>query len=295
MTTVFAIIVTYNAMRKQWIERCLESLRQSTQSVTPVVIDNYSTDKTQTFVANHYPEAILLPQKDNLGFGQANNIGISYALEHHADFILLLNQDAALHPQALALMLAESDGLSLISPLHMNGQGTALDHNFQEYTLKAGSEALFNDIFAGHGLQGSYPIGEVAAACWLMPATLVRKIGGFNPLFFQYSEDNNYFHRMVYHHVGVRLVPAALMYHDRKQQGDMQAFNLNLLHRKALLFASDINMSPLRCMANLSWLFAPWQPYRFTDSVRELLWIVSHLRTIIRSRRKEKKEGLNWL
>ena len=72
---IYAIIVTYNAMRRSWIERCLDSLRGSSVPVTPIVIDNGSTDETRTFVPQRYPEAVWLPQEKNLGFGQANNIG----------------------------------------------------------------------------------------------------------------------------------------------------------------------------------------------------------------------------
>ena len=123
---IYAIIVTYNAMRRGWIDRCLNSLYASTIPVTVIVVDNLSTDGTRDHVPEKYPDVIWMPQDKNLGFGQANNIGIQYALEHNADYVLLLNQDAALHHEALQLMLNEADGRSLVTPTHYNGKGDRL-------------------------------------------------------------------------------------------------------------------------------------------------------------------------
>ena len=47
---IFAVIVTYNAMRNAWIEKCLRSLEENTQPGTTIVVDNASTDQTCTSV-----------------------------------------------------------------------------------------------------------------------------------------------------------------------------------------------------------------------------------------------------
>ena len=96
---IYAVIVTYNGMK--WVERCLDSLRQSTYPITPIVIDNLSTDGSKEYIPSHFPEVIWLPQEKNLGFGQGNNVGMRYALEHDADYVLLLNQDAYLHKDSI--------------------------------------------------------------------------------------------------------------------------------------------------------------------------------------------------
>ena len=72
-------------MHRGWIDRCLKSLSDSTVPVIPVIIDNGSADGTRDHIPTHYPDSIWLPQEKNLGFGQANNLGIKYALEHNAD------------------------------------------------------------------------------------------------------------------------------------------------------------------------------------------------------------------
>ncbi len=51
--TIFTIIVTYNAMQRGWIDRCLKSLAESTAPTTAIVIDNGSKQyiNTQTNIA----------------------------------------------------------------------------------------------------------------------------------------------------------------------------------------------------------------------------------------------------
>jgi N-acetylglucosaminyl-diphospho-decaprenol L-rhamnosyltransferase len=89
---VVVIIVTYNGAG--WIEKCLNSLRNSSLNTDVIVIDNASTDETVSLIENLYPEVELVKRANNLGFGQANNIGLRMALDQNADFVFLLNQDA---------------------------------------------------------------------------------------------------------------------------------------------------------------------------------------------------------
>ncbi len=241
--TVYTIIVTYNAM--PWIDRCLVSLRKSTKSSIPVVIDNASSDGCVEYIRENYPEVVLFPQNSNLGFGQANNIGFKYALANQADYVLLLNQDAALHPKALELLLRQSDGKSLFSPLHCNGDGSQIDYMVKHATLLKAKNTLLDDLLLGKP-KPIYEIGEICAACWLMPVSLLRTVGGFNPLFFHYGEDNNYYQRLKYHGVLVFLVPQALMFHNREIHGNMTAYKRRWIYRRLLLVATNINLSLLK-------------------------------------------------
>jgi GT2 family glycosyltransferase len=298
---LFAIIVTYNAMHRSWIERCMKSLMESSVPVTAVIIDNGSTDGTRDYVPTAFPDAVWLPQDRNLGFGQANNVGLRYALEHGADYVLLLNQDATIASDALEKMLAVSDGESLLSPLHLNGDGTRLDEMFR-ISLRDAHNFMNDDLLIRHTLAPYYEMGDICAACWLMPIALIRKIGGFNPLFFHYSEDNNYYHRMRYHGVRVLLVPNTYMCHDRLLQGNMQVFNRKRLHRDIILIATNINLSfTRRCRRWLKTLYLSYvqdllqRRYIPGAWLWEMTWMILHANRITASRREERKCQLNWL
>lgn len=298
---IYAVIVTYNAMHRNWADKCLLSLERSTVPVTTIVVDNASNDGTRDYIPQHFPNVVWLPQEKNLGFGQANNVGIRYALEHEADGILLLNQDAVVQENAMEKMLAVNDGLSLLSPLHLNGDGTRIDEMFR-ISLRNSRNMMMDDLLIRNTLATSYESSEICAACWLMPAALLRKIGGFNPLFFHYSEDNNYYHRLLFHGVKTLLVPQARMCHDRLLQGNLAAFNRKHLRRDLMLVATNINNSFPRCVVR--WLRVlyvcykrdlPQHKYIVGSWSYEMCWLILHACQIAASRKAEKKEGLTWL
>lgn len=298
---IYAIIVTYNAMRRSWIDRCMQSLQDSTVPVTALVVDNLSTDGTRKYVPVHYPDAIWMPQQRNLGFGQANNIGIRYALEHNADYVLLLNQDASIAPRAIEKMLAVSDGQSLLSPLHLNGDGTRIDELFRD-SLRLSRNLLNDDLLIRHTLAPCYESWEICAACWLMPIELIKRIGGFNPLFYHYGEDNNYFHRLLYHGIRTLLVPDTYMYHDRQSYGDIKTFNNKRLRRDMLLEACNINQGLVRCIMRWLKIFVRCyttdirnNQYKVGAFTLEMFWFMRHFYKILNSRRNERKQGENWL
>ncbi len=298
---IYAIIVTYNAMRRSWIDLCLTSMKKSTVNVIPIVVDNGSTDGTREHVVSNHPSAIWLPQEKNLGFGQANNVGIKFALDHQADYILLLNQDATIKPDTVEQMLKVCDEKSLVSPVQLNGDGTRLDRLFKYVLLQADNQLIDDMLVKGH-VNGAYENGMYAAACWFLPATVIKKIGGFNPLFFQYSEDYNYLHRIKYHHLRVVLATRAFMCHDRDMHGNNIVFSKKELHREMLLSACDINMTISMCVVKWCKLLLrsytsklPRLQYIPGTFLLECLWFVLHIESIRSSRKVERHGNYCWL
>ncbi len=125
---VFVVVVTYNG--KYWYDRCFPSLLSSEVPVQIIVIDNASADDTVKFIKDKYPEIILFESDKNLGFGKANNIGIKYALDHNADFVFLLNQDAWIEVNTLEELIRVSilnPEYGILSPIHLNAEKTEIE------------------------------------------------------------------------------------------------------------------------------------------------------------------------
>lgn len=296
---IYTIIVTYNAMK--WIDKCLDCLYQSTVKTDIIIIDNLSTDGTKEYIPNTYKQVIWLPQTSNMGFGQGNNVGIRYAIDHHADYVLLLNQDAYIHPKAIENMLKAADGESLISPMQLNGTGDKLDNMFSKVILSVDISLIY-DTLVTKEMKTSYKIGETGAACWLMPKSLIHKIGGFNPLFFQYSEDNNYYQRIKYHNIQTLFVPQAIIRHDRKVHGNMQAYNNKKIKRELLMALTNINTSFSLSLFNSFRILIRCYTYELFQKqytpgtfLKAALGLVFKSKDIINSRKAEKELKPNWL
>lgn len=286
---VLVIIVTYNGMK--WIEKCLHSLRQSTHPLTSIVIDNNSTDGTPDYIAKNYPEVVLVRKDYNLGFGQANNVGMRYALDNGFDYVLLLNQDAYLQPDAVVEMLKVADGHNLYSPIHLCGDGKRMDRNFRE-SLRRADNDLLDDLLIDGQTNATYEVGEVCAACWFMPIDIIKTIGGFNPLFFHYGEDNNYYTRLEYHHRKTLIVPAARVWHDRKAHGNELVFNQRNIRNRVYVALCTPYLSFHGCFRKLVRVFIeePVMP-----TLIELIKALISIRKILKSRKAERKNYTTWL
>ncbi|NDV68169.1 glycosyltransferase family 2 protein [Dysgonomonas sp. 25] len=214
---IVVIIVTYNGMK--WYQRCFDSLRASSVPVKAVVIDNLSSDGTREYIKENYPEIHLIESESNLGFGKANNIGFKYAIEQHADYVFLLNQDAWVMPDTFEILcrqLQKNPEYGILSPIHLNGTGKELDFNFSYYVIDEWCPDLVSDfVLKGKAEDRIYPVKFINAALWMMSRECVDKIGGFDPLFPHYGEDVNYIERLQFHGYKLGIYPHTFGVHDR--------------------------------------------------------------------------------
>lgn len=208
---IFAVVVTWRGLR--WYDRCLGSLR--CDGIHPIVVDNASGDGSVEYIREHFPEAVVIPQEENLGFAKANNIGIRYAIDHGADYVLLLNQDAWLENGTAAELLRLFDNrpdAGIASPMHLNAEGAALDFKFS--TDMTGD--FVSDAYIG-SLKPCYDMPCVPAAVWLMSRRCLEVVGGFDTnLFVHYGEDGDYCNRLRYHGFKLYVCTAARAFHDRE-------------------------------------------------------------------------------
>jgi GT2 family glycosyltransferase len=214
MNQVFAVVVNYNGA--PWLHRCLESLRQSDYPVRVIVVDNASRDDSLA-IARSMPGVEVIQQHENLGFGIGNNVGIACALRRGADFVFLLNQDAEVEANTISELvsfMSGRDDAGIASPVHLNDSGTLLDRNFLLYYLAPQAPEFVSEAYSGQ-LSASYRVSSVNAAAWLVSRRCLLEVGGFDPLFFMYGEDDDYCARARYHGFSSYIVSNARIRHAR--------------------------------------------------------------------------------
>lgn len=206
---VYCVIVSYNGLK--WIEKCLKNIVDQCEII---LVDNNSTDATIKFVKEKFPTVFILEQSKNLGFGRANNIGISHAIQNGADGVFLLNQDAYAESnciQNIVEVYKNNQEYGIVSPVHFNGNGTALDFSFQKLTPMSN---LISDLIVRNFTSEVYDFEFINAAAWFIPKKVFYKVGGFDPIFFMYGEDDNFSQRVIYNGFKVGVTPNAKIYHD---------------------------------------------------------------------------------
>lgn len=94
------VIVSFNTVKLT--DNCLSSVAKSLKgskiSYEIIVIDNVSTDGSVEMIMKKYPAVNLIKNKENIGFGRANNQAIRIA---KGEYILLLNSDTLIPNHAI--------------------------------------------------------------------------------------------------------------------------------------------------------------------------------------------------
>jgi GT2 family glycosyltransferase len=104
---ISVLVVNFNT--RAYLERCLAALQRAPVSggLQVLVVDNASHDGSADAVRAHFPEVDLIANPANRGYATANNQAFARAT---APYLLLLNPDAAVEPEAPEQMAAFLDG-----------------------------------------------------------------------------------------------------------------------------------------------------------------------------------------
>lgn len=214
---IYVIIVTYNGL--SWIDACLNSVINSTLPVKTVMIDNCSTDGSVEYVRNRYQDVEIIALDENVGFGQANNIGIKEAYDEGADYVYLLNQDAWIMPETiedLVKIMNSNPEIGILGPMQLDATKKNVDRLFykdiilNEITLKE----MVTGFVTGE-INDYYYLDYFPAAHWLLSRKCISEVGLFSPSFFHYGEDTNYMKRAHFHGICTAIAPKVSVVHDR--------------------------------------------------------------------------------
>lgn len=179
---VSVVIVSYNTV--DLIEACLLSVRASAGvSLETFVVDNASSDGGASLVREKFPWVRLVENRENRGFGAANNQVIGECVGR---YIVLLNPDTEATPGALRRMTAWMDAnpqVGLAGPTVNNPDGSHQDTVSRTYP---GQRRTAGEL---SGLPGE--IACVMGACQIVRTELMRKLRGFDEDFFLYGEDQD--------------------------------------------------------------------------------------------------------
>jgi GT2 family glycosyltransferase len=71
-----------------------------------LVVDNGSSDNSVSLIEKDYPRVRLIKLEENLGFSEGNNVGVR---ESQGDIVILVNNDAYVHPDFLIPIVPHFD------------------------------------------------------------------------------------------------------------------------------------------------------------------------------------------
>jgi GT2 family glycosyltransferase len=201
---VSVIIVTYNTL--SITKKCIESIFEKTKDIEYeiILVDNASEDESCEYFSK-LDNITYIYNKINVGFGAANNIGVT---EAKGQYILLLNSDTILLNNAVKEfydIATNSDikfgciGTILLdknnSVTHSYGVMPSIKRNLKAALLRKMYKFFGNNKYYVDDLnliKGNFTkVGYVIGADMFMKRDVFNRIGGFDERFFLYNEETD--------------------------------------------------------------------------------------------------------
>lgn len=203
---ITAIVVTYNSA--DVVEPALRSLHASAAAahvgIETIVVDNASRDGTLGVVRQADPNAIVIENRTNVGFGAANNQAFDAGT---GEYWLLLNPDATLGRRAIADLVAfldaRPDAAAVGPSVDSAGAGAAESSGMAPSLRSVVGHFLFLNRLLPGDWGGAYRgvqlhrrrsararrVEWLGAMAVLLRPSAVRRVNGFDASMFLYGED----------------------------------------------------------------------------------------------------------
>lgn len=267
MSKVFVIILSWN-VKKDTIATIKSLIKSQVKgfSLDIVVVDNGSTDGSPEAIKKFYESRKsstgskgikykLIELPENLGFAEGNNVGMRYALDCGADYIILLNDDVIVDKNLLLQLIKVAKKYKkagAISPKIYFAKG----YEFHKDRYKkdeigkviwyAGGDIDWNNVYgSNHGVD-SVDKGQfdkvvetdfTTGCCVIFPREVLKSVGLYNSRYFAYLEDAELSQRIKKAGWRVLYTPNANLWHKVSQSSGIGS-NLNdyFLTRNRMLF-----------------------------------------------------------
>lgn len=266
MVIVYVSVINYN--NSEDTLACLQSLAKlkiKDFTLHVLVIDNASAHPL-TLDYKHYANLslTLIRTHSNLGFAGGHNMAIRFAIEHHADYILILNNDTVADQNLISELIntaVSDEKIGLVVPKIYFTKG--YEYHVKRYKQKELGNVLW---YAGGVMDWQNVIGNnigvdevdcgqydtacetdlATGCCMLVRRRVFERIGLFNENYFLYYEDTDFSERAKQAGYRIYYQPKSRLWHKNAgaaggSGSDLQDYYIS---RNRLLFG--VSHAPLR-------------------------------------------------
>jgi len=235
------IIVNWNV--SELLYKTLKAIVKNpptTENYEVIVIDNKSSDNSCEMVKKYFPKTILIENKENKGFGSANNQGLSIA---KGSVILFLNPDTEVQAGALDLYIEK-----LNSSKEIGAMGVKLLNNdksiqpsckrFPDLDTVVYNSFFFDVLFPKSKVFGGYEmswfdynqeieVDQPMGAALGVRKDVLDKVGWFDENFFMYFEEVDLCFRVKKAGFKIVYYPQAEIIHHGGRSTSQAQMNMN--------------------------------------------------------------------
>jgi len=225
MPAVSVIIVSYKV--RYYIEQCLNSVLRSVPDAQILVVDNKSDDGSVEYLRDKFPQAEIIANDFNAGFGKANNMALVKAMGR---YVLFLNPDTVVAERTIPGCIGYMDEHPEVGAVGVRMQyGNGRFALESRRSLPTPSVSFWHmtglgKLFPGSKVFGKYhctyfnkdmecQIDVVSGAYMFVRREALDKVGGFDEAFFMYGEDIDLSYRILQAGYQNRYLPLPIVHY----------------------------------------------------------------------------------
>ena len=239
---LFIILLNYNGY-KDTLE-CVKSIIEMEKKFNYkiIVVDNNSTDNSKEVLENDN-RFIFIETHENGGFAKGNNVGIKYAIQKGADYVLLLNNDTVIEKDSILKLvekMEEDKTLGMIGSRimyydnkkiinycggHMNWfKASSIHENYKLEYRTDGGNFKYTEIITG--------------CCILIKKEVIENVGLLPEEYFMYYEDTDYCIQVREAGYKLGVLEDSVIYHkvSLSSGGENSPFSIKWGNRNRLIF-----------------------------------------------------------
>ncbi len=242
------VIVNYNV--KEFLANLLISVEKARGdlSLEVFVVDNDSSDGSMAYLRRRFPQVIFIENRENVGFGRANNQAIRMA---RGKYTLLINPDTLIEEDTLRVMYDHMEshpnsgaaGCKILNP-----DGTFADESRRTVPTPwnalgkvLGLATLFpkSKAFAGYymnWLDEDTPseVPVISGSFMFFRSDVLKELDGFDERFFMYGEDIDLCFRLTQTGRVIDYVPTTSIIHYKGESTKKDNIDYIIIFNKAL-------------------------------------------------------------
>jgi len=254
-----------------------------------IVVDNASQDGSPAMVRQEFPQARVIVNPQNLGYGAANNRGIAVA---SGEFLLILNPDIEALADALPRLVAcaqEQPDVGMLGPRMLWPDGATQSSRRRVPTLPVlFLESTWLERLAPRRLLRHYyrqdqadtapqDVDWITGAAMLTRRAVVESVGGFDERFFMYSEELDWCRRIKEAGWRVSYCPDTnIIHHEGKSSEQVVAARHIYFQSSKVAYTHKYHGAAIAAALRL-WLLAQ---YLWQMGLEGIKWLTGHRRDL---------------